>query len=156
MQQLPASARNSDNNLFKIGRSRDADEIFYDATLAADGSLDKESPVNIYWLRKSGSGEREPLTWIQRRYSYGIKVIESSPRHALFRFVSFDSKVFRVKIGADGRFSATTHIGGKLVTVERIYVRFDGGTYLAPVVGEVILYGRDSETGTLLSEDIKP
>jgi len=48
------------------------------------------------------------------------KVIESSPGHALFRFVSFD-----------------------------------GGTYLAPVIGEVIMYGRDTKTGDLLSEDIK-
>jgi len=156
MPEIPAVARNTDQNLFKIGRSRDADEIFYDVSLAADGSLDTESPVNIYWVRKSRSGESEPLTWIQRRYSYGIKIIEKSSEHALFRFVSFDSKVFRVERGADGSFMVLTQIGDIPATVESIFVRFDGGTYLTPVVGDVILYGRDFVTGTLLSEDIKP
>lgn len=154
--EISAFTQHPDNNLFKIVRSRDTDEIFYDVSLGADGRLDPDSPVNIYWVRKSGgSGGHEPLTWIQRRYSYGIKVIESSPGHALFRFVSFDSKVFRIERGADGRFIARTNIGDNQVTVERIYVRFDGGTYLAPVVGEVIMYGRDTKTGDLLSEDIK-
>ena len=156
MPELPAVAGNSDHNLFKIGRSRDADEIYYDVRLAADGRLDRTSPVDIYWVRKTGAGSREPLTWIQRRYSYGIKIIESSPDHALFRFVSFNSKVFRIEKGTDGRFSTRTHIGDKQVTVENIFVRFDGGTYLAPVVGEVFMYGRDTLSKILISEDIKP
>ncbi len=156
MQELPAVARNPDQNLFRIGRSRDADEIYYDVRLAADGRLDRTSPVNIYWVKKSGAGSHEPLTWVQRRYSYGIKIIESSPDHALFRFVSFDTKVFRIERGADGRFAARTNIGDKQVAVEKIFVRFDSGTYLAPVVGEVIMYGRDTLSGILISEDIKP
>lgn len=156
MPELPATAGNSDHNLFKVSRSRDADVINYDVSLTADGRLDIVSPITIYWVRNTGDGTHEPLTWIQRRYSYGINIIESAPYHALFRFVSFDSKVFRIERGTDGRFVARTNIGDRQVTVESIFVRFDGGTYLAPVVGEVILYGRDPETGTLLSEDIKP
>lgn len=156
MPEITVLSRNSDRNLFKIGRSRDADEIYYDVSLTADGRLDAGSPINIYWVRKTGDNSHEPLTWIQNRYSYGIKLIEKSSEHALFRFVSFDSKVFRVERGADGKFSVRTHIGNKHVTVESMFVHFDGGTYLTPVVAEVILYGRDFETGTLLSEDIKP
>lgn len=155
---LKASAliENPDYNLFKISRSRDADVICYDVSLGADGRLDAGSPVNIYWIRRTKGSVREPLTWIQNRYSYGIKFLETSGDHAKFRFVSFDSKEFRLEKSDEGRFMVFTVIGNKTVIVERIFVQFDGGTFLAPDISEVILYGRDVESGLLLTEDIKP
>jgi hypothetical protein len=91
---LKASAlsENPDYNLFKISRSRDADVICYDVSLGADGRLDAGSPVNIYWKRKSKVSVREPLTWIQNRYSYGIKFLETSGDHAKFRSFHLTSR----------------------------------------------------------------
>jgi hypothetical protein len=151
-----ALIENPDYNLFKISRSRDADVIFYDVSLRADGKLDAGTPVNIYWKRRTKGSEREPLTRIQNRYSYGIKLLETSGDHAKFKFVSFDSKEFRLEKSDEGRFMVFTVIGNKTVIVERIFVQFDGGTFVAPVISEVILYGRDVESGLLLTEDIKP
>ncbi len=154
--EVSAITSRPDNNLFKISRSRDTDVIFYDVSLDADGRLDNTSPVNIYWLRKTKGLIREPLTWIQNRYSYGIKLLETSADHAVFRFVSFDSKEFKLEKSAEGQFRVYTLLDNKPVVVERIFVQFDGGTFLSPVISEVILYGRDVESGVLLTEDIKP
>jgi hypothetical protein len=156
MPEASAIIENPGYNLFKIIRSRDADVICYDVSLGTDGRLTADSPVIIYWKRKTKGSEREPLTWIQNQYSYGIKFIETSGDHAIFRFVSFESKEFRLEKSDEGRFMVFTAIGNKMVIVERIFVHFDGGTFLAPVISEVILYGRDVESGLFLTEDIKP
>ncbi|MFP4366590.1 MAG: DUF4833 domain-containing protein [Bacteroidales bacterium] len=151
-----AFAGNPDYNLFQISRSRDADIICYDVSLEADGTLNVDSPVNIYWVRKMKGSVHEPLTWIQNRYSYGINILETSVDHAKFRFVSFDSKDFRLKRSDEGRFKVYTSMDNNTVIVERIFVQFDGGTFLSPGISEVILYGWDVESGVLLTEDIRP
>ncbi len=156
VSEVSANTSRPDNNLFKIIRSRDTDEIFYDVSLGADGRLDPNSPVNIYWIRKTKGLIREPLTWIQNRYSYGIKLLEISAVHAVFRFVSFDSKEFKLEKTAEGQFRVHTLLNNRPVVVERIFIQFDGGTFLSPVISEVILYGRDVESGVLLTEDIRP
>jgi hypothetical protein len=141
--------------LFRISRSHDADEIFYEVSLDSDGRLYAGSPVDIYWVRKTKVLVREPLTWLQNRYSYGIRFIETSSDHAIFKFVSFD-KEFKLEKAVEGRFRVYTILDNRPVVVERIFVQFDGGTFLAPVISEVILYGRDVESGILLTENIKP
>ena len=154
--EASALTQHPENNLFKISRSRDSDVICYDVSFGEGGRLDAGSPVNIYWIRRTKGSVREPLTWIQNRYSYGIKFFETSGDHAKFRFVSFDNKEFRLERSDEGRFRVYTALDNKTVIVERIFVQFDGGTFLAPVISEVILYGRDVESGFLLTEDIKP
>lgn len=98
---------------------------------------------------------REPLPWIQNRYSYGIKLLETSADHALFRFVSFDSKEFKLEKSAEGHFMVYTLLNNRPVVVERIFVQFDKGTFLAPVNSQVFLYGRDVESEVLIKEDIR-
>jgi hypothetical protein len=156
LSDVAALASLPDDILFRISRSRDADEIFYEASLGSDGRLDPGSPVNIYWVRKAKGLQREPLTWIQNRYSYGIKFLETSSDHAIFKFVSFDSKEFKLEKSAEGQFRVYTVLDNRQVIVERIFIQFNGGTFLAPVISEVILYGRDVESGVLLTEDIRP
>ena len=39
-------------SLFKIERSRDADEISYDINLGPNGDLNKNNPIHIYWIKK--------------------------------------------------------------------------------------------------------
>lgn len=148
--------KGSDNILFKIDRSRDADIICYDVVLDNYGKLDKESPVSIYWLRKTKDFVHEPLTMIQNRFSYGIRYYETSEHHAIFRFVSFNDRDFKLERSLDGQYGVFTRLGDRLVKVERIYVQFGGGPYLTPVISEVILYGRDPESGILMTENIRP
>ena len=156
MYEVSAHFSQPGNILFKIGRSRDADEISYEVALGADGRLDPDSPVNIYWIKKSKGSVREPLTWIQNRYSYGIKFLETSGDNAVFKFVSFDSKEFSLERSDDGQFRVYTFLDNRQVIVGRIFVQFDGGSFLSPVISEVILSGRDAGSGVLLTEDIRP
>ena len=156
MYEVSAHFSQPDNTLFKISRSRDADEIAYEVALVADGRLDPDSPVNIYWIKRSKGSVREPLTWIQKRYSYGIKFLETSGDQAIFKFVSFDSKEFNLERSDDGQFRVYALLDNRQVIVERIFVQFDGGSFLSPEISEVILYGRDAGSGVLLTENIRP
>ncbi len=67
--------------------------------------------------------------------------------------------VFNVTLVADGRLDPVrvyTLLNNRQVIVERIFVQFDGGSFLSPIISEVILYGRDAESGVLLAENIRP
>jgi hypothetical protein len=98
--------------LFKIERTRDADEVYYDANLLADGSLHLENPVNVYWVRHTGDGHHEPLTWMQKRYAYGINILERATDRVVFQFVSYSKMAFVLRRDRHGVFKvyvANTH-----------------------------------------------
>jgi hypothetical protein len=58
--------------LFFIQRSKNANEVHYDARVAAGGGLAKD-PIDAYWLRKAGDGSRAPIGMLQK-IAYGYDV----------------------------------------------------------------------------------
>ena len=48
--------------LFKIGRSKDANEIYYTVKITPDGNLDLKNPIRIYWIKFTKNGAIEPGT----------------------------------------------------------------------------------------------
>src|SRR5438552_3281274 len=68
----PTPPRNK-NSLFYVQRSKNVNAIVYEANIKSDGTLDKEEPVKIYWIRYTSDSTRAPLTFIQNKYAYGIK-----------------------------------------------------------------------------------
>lgn len=73
--------------LFHIERTRDADQVYYDVNINKDGSLNRERPVNVYWVKYTQDGGQESLTWMQRRYAYGLKILERGGDKMVFQFV---------------------------------------------------------------------
>ena len=50
----------SAQKLFFIQRSKNANEVHYDARVLGDGNLDPKNPVDGYWLNKAEDGSRRP------------------------------------------------------------------------------------------------
>jgi len=61
------------DKLFFIQRSKNANEVHYDAHVTKDGSLDPKNPVEGYWINKAEDGSRNPISLIQR-IAYGFDV----------------------------------------------------------------------------------
>lgn len=142
--------------LFHIERSRDADEIYYEANLGCDGNLIISNPIDIYWMKHSHGGSNEPLTRIQQRYSYGLKFLEVSAEVAVFQFVSLPERIFELRKNQHGIFRVFTIFAGSEVEVQSIFVQFAGGSFWIPVISGVELRGKETRSGKLIVEAINP
>lgn len=141
--------------LFKIERTRDADEVYYDVNLRADGSLHMENPVSVYWVRHTSDGRQEPLTWPQKRYAYGLTVLERAKDRVAFQFVSYNKMTFVVKRDRDGIFKVYASNGYES-EVRGIRVYFKPGTLIIPSIEKVELHTIHAGTGTLMVHAIRP
>ncbi len=141
--------------LFKIERTRDADEVYYDVNLCVDGSLQTENPVNVYWVRHTGDGRHDPLTWMQKRYAYGLNILERSKDKVVFQFVSYDKMTFVVQRDHQGNFKVYTTNGHKS-EVRSIRVIFEPGTLLIPAIEKVELYTLSSHSGRITVHTVNP
>ncbi|PJA08716.1 MAG: DUF4833 domain-containing protein [Flavobacteriales bacterium CG_4_10_14_0_2_um_filter_32_8] len=143
-------------HLFKIERSKDANEIFYDINLEKTGTLSITEPIYPYWRRQTEGGAIKPLTWIQQHYAYGLEYVYASGNYAKFHFVSYKKRDFVLKKNASGDFKVFTQLNNKEVEVNRIFIQIDGGTFWFPKISKVELHTKEAVTNKNIVEIIKP
>ncbi len=155
---IPASDMHEDNQaLFKIARSKDLNEIWY-APNFNKGVLNLENPVKAFWVKKNSNNRFEPLTWIQSKYAYGIKILHNdiSGNSWKFQFVSYAKRTFQLKRTSDNKFKVFTNLKNKEIEVTRIFVQIDGGSFWVPSIPFVKLTGVETQTGKEITETIYP
>lgn len=128
------------NLLFKIERSRDADQVFYALNTLDNGTLNLENPIRVYWYKRTENNKTEPLTRIQKKFGYGLKFLTVTAQSAQFKFVSFPKKIFELQKQENGKFAVFTIIDNEKVEVDHLYILFNGGTYLFPKIAKVELH----------------
>lgn len=144
------------NKLFKIERSKDANQIFYDVHIENEEILNTDTPINIYWVKKSDGNKIKPLTWIQKKLAYGLEYSFKNDSLAQFHFVSYDKKDFFLKKDIDHKFKVFTKINNHFVIVKRIYIHITGGTFWVPKIPKIELYAYDKILNKEVIEVIKP
>jgi len=143
--------------LFKIERSKDPDEIWYTINVDQNGILNEKIPVKAFWVKKTENNKIEPLTPIQNRFAYGIKPLDSG--NALdnewhFQLAAYKNRLFILKRSPDNLYKVFTLSRNKEIVVERLYVEFDGGSFLSPKISHVELRGIDLKTDRKITETI--
>lgn len=149
---LPASAQ-PPQKLFFIQRSKNADEVHYDAKLNADGSLATKDPVDGYWMNKGADGSffRAELSFFQKK-AYGWDT-ESTPNGSTaLKLTAFKDRPMWI-VKANGRYRVQTTIAGKQAYLSRLYVATKEGGIL-PTVLYVDVFGEDASSGAALTEHI--
>lgn len=138
---LPAEAEAS-QKLFFIQRSKNTDEVHYDARLRADGSLDEKDPVDCYWINKgTDGGKRASITFFQKT-AYGYDVEPTGKESWALKLKAFkDRPMWIVKAG--GRYRVQTTIAGKNAYMSRLYVATDESGVM-PKVLYVDVFGEDA------------
>ena len=145
--------------LFRIERSKDADEIWYTTNLNSDGSLNQDMPIKVFWVKKTENNSVEPLTRIQKRFSYGIKAMDSVNSENgewHFQLAAYRNRIFKLKRMASGQYRVFTGSGTKEIALTQIFVKFDGGSFMFPSIAYAKLIGIESQTGIEISEVIIP
>jgi len=137
--------------LFFIQRSKNANEVHYDARVNADGSLDAKNLVDGYWLNKAEDGSRQAITIIQK-IAYGWSVEANGNGTHLLKLKAFpDRALTLLRVG--GRWRAQMAIAGKPAYMTRLYIATDESGAV-PKVAYIDLFGEDARSGAAVHEHI--
>lgn len=99
----------------------------------------------------------EPLTRIQQKFSYGIHSVyrdQAATDTWKFRLAAYKNRIFILKVSDENQYRVHTDFNGMEVEVRKLYVKFDGGSFLAPTIAYVILSGIDPMTDEVVTEII--
>ena len=149
-----ARAEGTRQSLFVIERSKNANIVQYDARLTADGLLDPDQPVEVYWLLRAEDGRREELSKIGRiGYGFSIKREPAGKSWAMTLAAYRKRKIIVRQAGA--AVTAEILIDGRPAILEKLYISSTEGRRL-PRVNYVELYGKDLQTGEKRYEKLIP
>ena len=142
--------------LFRIGRSTNANEVVYLARRDAHGALDPDDPLEAQWHMLAEDGHREGLNFIEKLLAYGFSV-DPAPLDGEFVVVLKARKDRPVKLALrDGCPAASVTIAGRPALLRRIFVQAEEGGGLIPSVEWADLEGVDPSTGAKITERVFP
>lgn len=142
------------HQLFFLQRSMNANTIVYAARITVDGRLDAKSPVDVYWRRFNGDGERRELSWLERSFAFGVYSRPArNPGEYQIEFKALPGRPMLLRQTGSGKFELTGQIGPYLVTPTFIFVDLDE-TSLVPRVQYLYLHGTDVKTGKSITETL--
>jgi hypothetical protein len=149
---LPASI----GRLFYVQRSSNANTIVYELNLGSNGQPDADEPVHPYWIRYTEGSKKADLSYIQRKFAYGVNAKALGNGKFDIRFVSYKKFPLTLMKGSDGKYHIFATISQKLFIVNRIFVKIEGGSFWVPNVRYVEFKGTDPATGKEVTERFKP
>jgi hypothetical protein len=142
--------------LFRIGRSTNANEVVYLAQLGKDGNLDADDPMKAEWHMLAEDGHREGLNFIEKLLAYGFSVDRAESGEG-FVVILKAKKDRPVRLAMrDGCPAATVTIAGRPALLRRIFVQAEPSEGLIPSVAWADLEGTDPATGARVTERVVP
>jgi hypothetical protein len=150
LDAAPALAQSVDK-LFFIQRSKNANEVHYDAHVTKDGTLDPKNPVEGYWLNKAEDGSRNPISLMQR-IAYGFDVDPAAGGTYTMKLKAFGDRPLTL-IRVNGRWRAQTVVSGKPAYMTRLYVATDESGII-PKVLYVDVFGEEVGSGGAVQEHL--
>jgi hypothetical protein len=145
--------------LFYVQRTPNTNTIVYELNLGPDGTIIKEDPVHIFWIRYKEDGSKEELSYLQRKYAYGLRCVLVDPEKLFYKlnFVSYSKRhLYLQKSGRDKKYHIYTYIAGKWSILHKIFVNIEGGTFWLPNIQKIEMSGRENTTGKMITEIFKP
>jgi hypothetical protein len=143
----PANAQ----QLFYLQRTSNTNTIVYELNYK-DGVLDEDNPVHVYWIRYTEQGQKAELSWIQRRFAYGVKVKQLADSSYRVRLVSYAGYSMILKKGTDGKHRLYALINRQMMLLSRVFVKITGGSMWSPDIEYFQLDGTDPSTGKPVTE----
>jgi hypothetical protein len=142
--------------LFRIGRSTNANEVVYAARTASDGDLDADDPIEAEWHMLAEDGHREGLNFIEKLMAYGFSVDPEASGDG-FTVVLKARKDRPVRLTMRrGCPAAFVTIAGRPALLRRIFVQAESGGGLIPSVAWADIEGTDAATGSPVKERVLP
>ena len=144
----------SKNLLFYMQRNKNENTIVYEANRDANGKLNIEEPVHIYWLRWAYEGDSTELNWVEKNIAFGCQILDKDLTNNSFQLshVSLEHINFNLSIDSTGQAIAIAKIADKKARLTSLYVQATEYTWRWPKPRYLILYGQDLKTGRAVQE----
>lgn len=144
------------NQLFYLQRDPNTNTIICELNMKANGELNEESPINVYWIRYQDNQEKKDLNYIQRKFAYGMESEALGNDRYKLNFVSYKKlPLLLAKSNVDNKYHVYVTANNKKIQLERIFLRIEGGTFWVPNVKYVELKGINQANGAQVIERIK-
>jgi phosphatidylglycerophosphate synthase len=144
------------NQLFYLQRDPNTNTIICQLNTNSKGEVDKDEPVNVYWLRYQENGEKKDLGYVQRKFAYGIDSKYLGKDQYELRFVSHKKlPMYLVKSEDDKKYHVFVTVNNKKIQIERIFLRIEGGSFWLPNVKYVEIKGLNAANNVSITERIK-
>jgi hypothetical protein len=150
---FPVPPPNS-KQLFYLQRTSNTNTIVYELNYQ-DGVIDKENPVQGFWIRYQEKGQREDLSFIQRKFAYGIKTKQLGENNYELSFVSYKKYKMYLRLGEDKKYYVYTNINRKPAILKSIFIKINGGSFWSPNVEYVEISGIEPATHSVIKERLK-
>ncbi len=142
-------------SLFHIERTKNANKLYYEAQVTANGSIDAKDPIKAYWIMwaKDSTGKTtEGMNFIERAkvYGYNIKP-DSTGKVYNMTLKPFKDRLIRVYM-KDGAARAEMIINNRPAFFERMFIYAKGDSK----PDSIKLYGCDMESGEKIFELFLP
>ncbi len=142
--------------LFYVQRTPNTNTIMYELN-TKNGVLDDKDPIHIYWIRYANGGGIEELSYIQRKFAYGVKTSKVATDKYKVLFAAYDKIPFYLMKSSAGIFHTYVELDGRMIVLNRLYIKIDpGGTFWAPNVKYVEFKGLEVGTGKEVIKRINP
>ena len=142
------------NQLFYLQRDPNTNTFICELNVDKSGNVDRKEPVLIYWIRYNDDGKKADLSYVQRKFAYGIQTKEIGEDQFELRFVSHKQLALYLVKDDKNKFHVYTTVNKKKIRLERIFVRIEGGSFWLPNVRYVELRGVNPETNAVVAERI--
>lgn len=141
---------------FYVQRDPNANTVVYELNRTGEGRLNEKEPIRPFWIRYADGGEHKELSYIQRKFAYGLNTKKLGKDSYELKFVCYAKLALYLRKGNDGNYYVYTSINQRDAVLDRVFVRIEGGTFWVPNVLYVELKGRDAKTGKVITERFKP
>ncbi len=141
--------------LFHIERTKNANKLYYEARIGADGKIDAEDPIKVYWIMwaKDSTGKTtEGMNFIERAKVYGYNINpDSTGKIYKMTLKPFKERLIKVYL-KDGTARAEMTINSRPAYFERMFIFAKGDSK----PDSIKLYGTDTESGEKIMELFLP
>ena len=78
------------NVMFYIQKNTNPNTIVYAMRLGADGKMDPNEPMEVFWRRYQEDGARKKLAWLEKTFAFDFKVkpIEGKENSYVFSLIA--------------------------------------------------------------------
>jgi hypothetical protein len=141
------------NQLFYLQRDPNRNTLIYELNIDKSGNLKEDEPVLAYWIRYDENQLKKDLSYVQRKFAYGIDAKKISKDQFELRFVSHKKlPLYLTRSSEDKKFHVYVTINNKKLLLDRIFVRIEGGSFWIPNVKYVELRGVNQANDTMVTE----
>jgi hypothetical protein len=145
----------TDKMLFYLQRSHNKNTIVYDLNTLPNGSLDKDDPVKMHWIRFEEGGRKADLSFIQRK-AFGVKckATDNAKTSFVLKFNNFNKRDMLLAKTAAG-YKALIKIANETAELESVFIKAENNALGMPLSFKYIeLSGISIKTKKKISERI--